>query len=69
MEKRDPHPLTQYIPVAAQLPALVEDIKQNGLREPIVLHEGRIIEGRVRYQAALAVGVEPQFSYWDRGGR
>lgn len=39
-------------------------IATNGLEEPIYMYEGKIIEGRVRYKAALEFGTEPQFKDW-----
>ena len=40
--------------------SLVEKIKKNGLVHPIVLYEGRILDGRNRYRACLAASVEPR---------
>ena len=45
-----------------EMASLVEDIKANGLAQPIVTHEGKILDGRHRYQACLQAGVEPQFT-------
>lgn len=47
---------------------LCSDIKANGLREDIWVYEGKIIDGRNRYRACEAVGVEPRFREWDGGG-
>lgn len=47
---------------------LVEDIKANGLLEPIWLHFGKIIDGRNRYKACLAAGVEPKFRTYNGAG-
>jgi ParB-like chromosome segregation protein Spo0J len=67
-----PPPLALTIhPVADEFPrlegdefaALMADIKQNGLREPILLdHTGSmLIDGRNREQACRLAGVEPQY--------
>ena len=39
---------------------LVENIRKNGLRDKIVLLNGRILDGRNRYRALLELGI---FSY------
>lgn len=52
------------------LQALADDIKQNGLLEPIWLHpdDGSIIDGRNRYRACKIAGVEPRYRTWDGSG-
>lgn len=47
------HPLANLFPLldGEAFKALVEDIKKNGLREKIKLHEGKILDGRNRYRA------------------
>lgn len=45
-----------------------QDIKENGLKEPIVIHEGRVIDGRNRYRACRELGVPPQYIEWDAKG-
>jgi SAM-dependent methyltransferase len=48
--------------------ALVEDIRQHGLREPIVVWQGKIVDGRNRYRACMELGIEPQYREWDGRG-
>ena len=63
------HPLADLFPpmTTEEMASLVEDIKANGLAQPIVTHEGAILDGRHRHQACLQAGVEPQFTVF-RGG-
>ena len=55
------HPLADAFPLieGAALDDLVGDIRENGLREPITLLEGLILDGRNRYRACQALGIEP----------
>jgi hypothetical protein len=61
------HPLADIFPMLGpkEQMELSNDIKANGLREPIVLHEGKILDGRNRYEAAFMAGIEPKFKDFD----
>jgi DNA modification methylase len=48
--------------------AFVDDISRNGLNHPIVLHEGKILDGRRRHLACQQSGTEPKFVAWDGTG-
>ena len=61
MTERQPHPVADIFPMMSELEfsGLVDDIKLNGLREPVWLHQdGRIIDGRNRFRACSQLGVE-----------
>src|SRR6266571_3153231 len=45
--------------------ALVDNIRTKGLLEPIWIYQGKIIDGRNRYNACLETGVEPRFREWN----
>ncbi len=47
---------------------LKEDIKKNGLLEPIWLYQGKIIDGRHRYRACQELGIEPRIREWLGNG-
>lgn len=55
------HPYADAWPMlgAEELDELAADIKANGLREPVVLYGDKILDGRNRYAACRAVGIEP----------
>lgn len=56
------HPLSAAFPAmsAEDFASLVEDIKVNGQREPVMVHEGMVLDGWHRYQACLQLGFKPQ---------
>ena len=47
---------------------LVEDIRHNGLLEPIWTFQGQIVDGRNRWRACRDAGVEPKFREWRGEG-
>lgn len=57
------HPLCTLFPrmAGADFDALVADITANGLQNPIVLHDGMILDGGNRYRACQVADVEPRF--------
>ena len=57
------HPYAELFPpmVHPEFDRLCGDIAVNGLQESIVLHEGKVLEGRNRYLACLARQVAPRF--------
>lgn len=62
------HSVTEIFPLidGEEFEALVDDIRANGLREPIWRDgSGRIIDGRNRYRACRAAGVQPRYTTWD----
>jgi hypothetical protein len=56
-------PVAEIFPLmqGPEFDALVEDIKTNGLREPITMLGGKILDGRNRYLACRALGIEPTY--------
>jgi len=63
MRDLTPHPLAEIFPRldGADLTALADDIRKNGLRQAIVTCEGMVLDGRNRLAACKIAGVEPRF--------
>lgn len=58
------HPVADIFPMMSdrEFIDLVDDIREHGLREPVWLHaDGRIIDGRNRYNACRRLGEEVEF--------
>jgi ParB-like chromosome segregation protein Spo0J len=55
------HSLAELFPLleGADFEELVSDIRKHGLQEPVVLFEGKILDGRNRYRACAAAGIQP----------
>lgn len=66
-EKLDDHPISQIFPMmnATERTELAASIKKDGLREPIMLLDGKILDGRNRWEACQEAGVEPSFEFYD----
>ena len=70
MSRRETHPTADLFPAldAVTYEQLKADIEKNGQLEPIWLDkDGKIIDGRHRYQACLDLKIEPDFH--ERGLR
>jgi N6-adenosine-specific RNA methylase IME4 len=60
-------------PIAALYPAmsdeeygtLKQDILERGQQEPILLYEGKILDGKARHLACTELDLVPQFAEWD----
>ena len=66
-EKLLPHPLAEIFPLAsrAEYEALRSDIQVNGQQEEIVIYEGKILDGRNRYNACLDLNLQPRLRSHD----
>lgn len=64
------HPVLTIFPEMSEeeFRELKNDIKDNGLIEPIWLHDGQIIDGRNRYKACSQLGIKPAFTEYKGDG-
>lgn len=62
MVKLKPHPIAALFPMieGTEWDAFLADIKTNGLREPIDLLNGQILDGRNRYRACVELAISPR---------
>lgn len=67
----DLHPACAALPELSpeRFAEMVESIREHGQEDPIVVHDGQVLDGRHRLRACAEAGVEPRFEEWDgRGG-
>jgi hypothetical protein len=62
MTTYEPHELALVFPPMSEpeFAAFKEDIRAQGQQEPIILYEGKILDGRHRYRACVELGREPR---------
>jgi hypothetical protein len=53
---------------AGEFRELMADLQGNGLRIPITLFEGKILDGRNRYKACKQIGIVPEFRDFNGDG-
>jgi MT-A70/ParB/Sulfiredoxin domain len=58
------HPVAEIFPPleGAEFAELAADIRRNGLIDPIVIHDGQVLDGRNRYRACIEADIEPRFT-------
>ena len=61
------HPYAEVWPSleGADFDNLVTDIRVHGLRNPIILYAGKVLDGRNRMRACDEAGVEPRFETYN----
>jgi ParB-like chromosome segregation protein Spo0J len=61
------HPIADLFPAMAaeQFAALIEDIRQHGVKVPILVHKKQILDGRHRYKACCELGIKCPSVEWN----
>jgi N6-adenosine-specific RNA methylase IME4 len=61
--KMEFHEIANLFPMMTEdrLISLAENIKAEGLHHPLIIYEGKILDGRNRYKACEMAGVEPSY--------
>ena len=64
------HPAADIFPLleGLEFDALAADMREHGQREPIITHNGAILDGRNRYRACLEIGATPWVQEWKDDG-
>ena len=55
------HPWAELFPLleGGAFEEFVADVKANGVREPVITYQGKILDGRNRYRACERLGIDP----------
>jgi len=66
----DAHPAAEIFPMLSSLDManLVGSIQREGQKHPIIVHEGKILDGRNRFRACKLAGIKPWIEQWDGKG-
>lgn len=61
------HPAANEFPMMddKRFKDLLDDIKANGLRVPITLHDGKVLDGRNRQKACDELGIQPDYDMYE----
>ncbi len=60
------HKVANLLPLhKAEIEEMAKDIKKNGLLDPIILYQGKILDGRQRYLACKKIGKMPTYCELD----
>ncbi|XPS83917.1 hypothetical protein Dvar_19350 [Desulfosarcina variabilis str. Montpellier] len=64
-----PHPISELIPPmdGDTYKGFKADIWRHGLIEPIILYQGKILDGKERYRACRELGVDVWAREWEGG--
>jgi N6-adenosine-specific RNA methylase IME4 len=64
------HPAAAHLPIMSdgELEVLAKDVRERGLIHPVVLFEGKVIDGRNRLKACELAGVQPSTIEWVKTG-
>lgn len=62
------HSIANIFPLidGQELEDLIADIKKNGLLQPIILYENKVLDGRNRYIACKKANITPRFKQYDK---
>ena len=70
MKNYEIHPACALFPMmdGDALNELAEDIRAHGLEHPIIMHDGKVLDGRNRLEACKRASVAPRFEDWHGAG-